>query len=58
LKQSETGVSHNPLQRQPVYGMKMSCVRGIVGWMKDDQDIAPRTLRCSLALIFLRRSMR
>jgi len=34
--------------------MRMSCVRGIFGWMKDGQDIAPRTLRCSLELIFFR----
>jgi len=46
----------NPLQRQPVCGMKMSCVRGIFGWMNDDKDITPRTLRCSLELIVLRKS--
>ena len=34
--------------------MSMSCVRGIFGWIRDGQDIAPRTLRCSLELIFFR----
>jgi hypothetical protein len=48
------GCPINPLQRQPVYSMRMSCVRGIFGWMKDGQDIAPRMLRCSLELIFFR----
>ncbi len=48
------GSPKNPLQRQPCYSMSMSCVRGIFGWIRDGQDIAPRTLRCSLELIFFR----
>jgi hypothetical protein len=32
----------------------MSCVRGIFGWIRDGQDIEPRTLRRSLELIFFR----